>query len=421
MTTLTINPAERNILRELATKQASYAALPIMAERQQAWYRHNDLQTERPMLQIETWTFEQDILPPWRCQSEAARRIELQIQRAILNHEQIDDGRVVSPYFDIEWQRTFKLFGIEKELVHATDSNGGALGYMHKHPITNLATDLPKLGDTVSGIDQESTLAWKAFVEEQIGDILPVRLANGSPGACLTQDLVHFMGMEPMLYAMMDNPNEFHAIMDRMSRDHLAWLIDQEKAGRWFLNNGHDWLNQGSSAFTHQLPRPGRPANAPVELADLWAYMDSQETVGISPDMYGEFIFPYYRRIAERFGRLSYGCCEPVHPIWKDYLSTLPNLRKVSISPWCDQAFMGEALRGSKTIFHRKPNPMDIGQAGPLDEEKLAGQFRETIELARGCTLEFSFRDIYSLGGVPGKARRMVEILRREIAQNWKS
>ncbi len=420
MTNLIITSEERNILRELARKQADYASLPIMAERRALWYRHNELRSDRPMLQVEPWTFERDILPPLRCRSEAAAAIELQIQRMILNHERIDDDRVVSPCFDIEWRRTFKLFGLEKETVHAIDSAGRDLGYQHKHPIADLAADLPSLGATVRGVDREGTLAWKAFVEEQIGDLLPVRLANGSPGVCLTQDLVHFMGMEAMFLAMMDCPEAFHAVMDRMSADHLAWLLEQERDGLWFLNNGHDWLAQGSSAFTSELPRQGWKEGDPVALADLWGFMDSQETVAISPSMYGEFIFPYYRRIAERFGLLSYGCCEPVHPIWKDYLSTLPNLRKLSISPWCDEAFMGEALRGGRTIFHRKPNPLAIGQEGPLDEEALAAAFRETLGHARGCVLEFSFRDIYSLGGRPEKARLMVRILREQIDKYWR-
>jgi len=391
-----------------------------MAERTADWYRHNDTGGGRPMLQIETWTFENDLLPPQSCVSEAARAIELQIRRMILNHEQIGDDRVVSPYFDIEWKRTFRLFGIEKETVHAVDSSGRDLGYLHKHPVTDLPADLPLLGDTVAFIDREATLDWKTFVEEQIGDILPVRLANGSPGVCPTQDLVHFMGMEAMLFAMMDTPDEFGTFMDRMATAHLDWLLEQEREGLFFLNNGHDWLNQGSSAFTRLLPRTGRKEDAPVELADMWGYMDSQETVGISPEMFAEFIFPHYRRIATRFGRLSWGCCEPVHPVWKDCLSTLPNLAKVSISIWCDEAFMGEALRGSDTIYLRKPSPLEVGHPGPLDEDKIASGFRETLHHARGCRLEFAFRDIYSLGGHPEKPRRMVELLRREIDRNWK-
>lgn len=40
--------------------------------------------------------------------------------------------------------------------------------------------------------------------------------------------------------------------------------------------------------------------------------MDFQETVGISLEMFEEFIFPCYKKISESYGLLSYGCCEPV-------------------------------------------------------------------------------------------------------------
>ncbi|MGQ9890027.1 MAG: hypothetical protein ACUVSX_16300, partial [Aggregatilineales bacterium] len=32
-------------------------------------------------------------------------------------------------------------------------------------------------------------------------------------------------------------------------------------------------------------------------------------------------------------------------------------MKKVSISRWCDQNFMGEALRGTQIVFSRKPDP----------------------------------------------------------------
>ena len=66
--------------------------------------------------------------------------------------------------------------------------------------------------------------------------------------------------------------------------------------------------------------------------------MDSQETSGLSPRMYAEIVFPYYREVMAQFGLVSYGCCEATHAIWEDCLSKVPNLRKVSISPWCDEA-----------------------------------------------------------------------------------
>ncbi len=52
--------------------------------------------------------------------------------------------------------------------------------------------------------------------------------------------------------------------------------------------------------------------------------------------MYHELVFPAYERLAREFGLVYYGCCEPVHPVWGD-VSRLHGLRKVSVSPWCDE------------------------------------------------------------------------------------
>ena len=82
--------------------------------------------------------------------------------------------------------------------------------------------------------------------------------------------------------------------------------------------------------------------------------------------MFHDFIFPCYRQIASCYGKLSYGCCEPVHPVWED-LKTLPNLRKVSVSPWCDEEFMGEQLRRSNPYLKTQPNFLGVGTI--LEEE----------------------------------------------------
>ena len=35
-------------------------------------------------------------------------------------------------------------------------------------------------------------------------------------------------------------------------------------------------------------------------------------------------------------------------------IDQLPNVRKISISPWCNEAYMGEQLAGSRIIYSRK-------------------------------------------------------------------
>lgn len=415
-----VTSEERMYLRELAKKQLEYSMLPIMKEREELWYNHNDLKGDRPMIHFETWTFENDLLPELKCTSEAARNIELQILREILNHESIGDDRVVPSWYNIGWDTRFVLFNMKVETEHATNAQGvESLGHRFKYLISDLQDDIKLLQPTVYNIDKESTFKWKAFVEDVIGDILPVKIAMGSLGCCLSQDIVHLMGMETMIYSLVDYPDEFHQIMDRASKDHIEFMKWLEREGYLLLNNNNDGLGQGSFGFSKDLPQKGFVHGNIVSTKDMWGFMDSQETVSISPEMFGEFFFPYYNEVAKNFGLLSYGCCEPVHPIWEKYISKLPGLRKVSISPWCDEGYMGEALKGSSVIYHRKPSPNFVGVDIELDEAAYSEHIKKTLTCAKGCKLEFSFRDIYTLGGRADKPRRAVEILRNLIEKYW--
>ncbi len=146
----------------------------------------------------------------------------------------------------------------------------------------------------------------------------------------------------------------------------------------------------------------------------MWGSANSQETVGVSPKMFNEFCFPYYRDACELLGLLYYGCCEPAHPFWGD-IGRLPHLKKVSISKWCDQRFMGEALRGTGVVFSRKPDPNLLALPKKLNEEAWAAGIRETLEAAKGVPVEFIVRDVYTVQGDLNNARRAVEVARREI------
>jgi hypothetical protein len=112
---------------------------------------------------------------------------------------------------------------------------------------------------------------------------------------------------------------------------------------------------------------------------------------------------------------LCYGCCEPAHPVW-DSVRQLPHLKKVSISRWCDQQFMGNALRRTKIVFSRKPDPQYLGVDVSLNEEAWRAHIRETLEATRGAFTEFIIRDVYTVHGNVGKVRRGVELAKHEIA-----
>ena len=412
-----IPDSERTYLRELARKQAEYAALPVMAQRRQMWYDLNDGRAgARPPVIIETWTFDRDFMPEsvHRCAPGAGRTIETQLLRNIRNHELIDDDKVMPDSFDIGWFVDIDEMGVPITNEHAKDSQGVELGYHTVHPIHNLKEDLHKLKPAVCRVDREGTRAWQAYVEELLDGCLPVQLTAGTFGYTgLTQRVVALMGMEAYFEAMYDYPDEVHELMSFL-RDNalrvMRWAEDEELLR---LNNGNCSSFGSSYSFTNKLPAPGR-GNGHVRLCDMWGSANSQETVGVSPQMFHEFCFPYYRDVCEPLGLLYYGCCEPAHPFWDD-IGQLPHLKKVSISRWCDEAFMGEALRGADIVFSRKPNPNFLSVDTTLDESAWAAHIRDTLDATRGTSVEFIMRDVYTVHGNLNNPRRAVEIARAEI------
>ena len=407
--------SERARLRELAQKQMEAYFSDKNQQRIAEWKLHNACKGSRPMVHVETDTFEQEMIDPLLCCSDpVARRLERDLYRNFFNLCEFDDDWVVPNYFGIEWETWFHPFGHKVTRHSATDLNGKTVGHQFDYVLSDLEEDWDKLGATDFGVDAVATQDYLDVAQETFGDLLPVKMVMNSLYAVPTQHVVHLMGMENMCYAMYDTPELFQKMMDRLADDYLAWFEYLAKGGYLRPTAGFELLSQGSRCFTEELP-----ADEVSSSRQMWGFMDSQETVSISPEMFHSFIFPCYQRISRAFGCLSYGCCEPVSAVWKD-IRTMENLRKVSISPWCDEEFMGEQLRGSRIIYHRKPSPNYLGVGHTLDEEALREHIRKTLHAARGCTLEFTQRDVYTVDQNPDKVRRYVQIFREEIERHWR-
>jgi hypothetical protein len=412
---------EKSYLRELSKKYLEYANHPIMEERKSLWYAHNSLKSPKPLIVVEHFTFEDDLLTGTKCKTPAAKEIERQLFSAIVNFELVGDDKVISPYYVINWNIKIQQFGLSINREYAEDSQGKKLGFNEKHPISDLEKDFSLLNKSIYSVDREYTFRWKEFVEELIGDILPVKIKNNSLQWHIapSQRAVELMGLETMMYSMIDYPDQMNELYKFISNDIMEYVHWQEKEGLLTLNNENDFAGAGSYGFTSELPTENCNETGRISPKDLWLNMNSQETVGISPEMFGEFVFPYYQNLAKEFGLVYYGCCEPVHNIWEDYISKLPGLRKVSISPWCNEEIMGEYLRKSSVIYSRKPSPNFVGVEGSFDTNAFSDHIAKTLKAAKGCELEIIFRDIYTLSGDISKPGKAVQITRNLIDKLW--
>ncbi len=415
-----ISQKDKEILREVAKRQLELAKQERNEIKKKEWTAHNELMGERPMIHLEAWTFKEEIiLPRLKCSGTFAKEVETMMYSMLSNQELFDDDRVTPDHYEMEYITEFELFGVKEQVEHTFDGTGKeSLGHHFVSLLNDLEEDYPKLGITHFAVKKEATMKKKAAIEEAIGDILPVKLQTSGLYSVPTQMLVHIMSMENMMYNMYDYPELFKDMMGRIADDTIAFYRYLEKQNVLLPTVGNESLGQGSWCYNNTLPKVKE--NGGFVSKDLWGFMDSQETIGISPQMFEEFIFPTYKRISENFGLLSYGCCEPVDPIWENCISKLGNLRKISISPWCKEEYMGECLQGSRVIYHRKPSPNFLGVGTNLEEEAVRAHIRKTLQAAKGCKLEITQRDVYTINNNVSKAKRYIDIIKEEIEKHWR-
>ncbi len=406
-----ITSREIEYLRKLAQKQREYAELPIMQERAKRWTEHNGLRGDMPMVMMEEETFVKSVLPTSECESDFAKFLELKLRQNIFVHEHVGDDKVIPNFIDIPLAIDVKWYDVELEKTYAKDG----VAFHIEPTIEIIEDDFEKLSDSKLTYDEAKTKSQVETAQEIFKDILDVKLYNDVNrwNFTATQKIVDLMGMENMFCSMMTEPDEFIKLIEFVTDDAIRILRWEEQNGLILPNVNNDYMGSGNICFSDELPNK-LVAGVPLKSTDVWGHFNSQESVGVSGSMYHELIFPSLNRLSQEFGLLYYGCCEPVETIWDDSVSKYKNLRKVSISPWCNEEIMSEKLSDGKVIYSRKPSPNFIGIEKNFDEAEFRKYIRKTMQLTKNCKREFIFRDIYQLNGNLEKVKRAVEIVREE-------
>jgi hypothetical protein len=316
------------------------------------------------------------------------------------------DDRPVEPFFNVAIPHEKPFWGLREKKTGGAD--GGS--YVWEAPVKSEA-DFERLRPPTIAVDFDGAARLETAARDIFGDLLSVRQRTSwwwTTG--MTWTLVDLRGLEQMMLDMSDNPAFLHRLMAFLRDGTLALAEGLEQAGLLAPNWDGAYVGSGALGYTDELPQPDFAGTARMQ--DLWVLGESQETVGVSPRMFAEFVWPYQRPILERFGLACYGCCEPVDGRWK-YLRELPNLRRVSVSPWSDRARMAAALE-DRYIFSMKPNPADLAMES-FDPERIRQILRRDLDLARGCRVEVVMKDNHTLRGDPRRATEWVRIAREEV------
>jgi hypothetical protein len=375
------------VLRRLGARKAQIAAEDANRERRQAWHRLDCGDDPRPLVLAEVGGVRDHLRPlpdsVLECRSGWARGVEWGLRVELYQYDVLCDDHVVEPWMQTGWRVQASDFGVVP--VHHQPEHYEGLGARRwDAPLADLERDLHKLRPRSFTVDREGTAAEVDRLEAAFGGILPVRVRGGHWWTLgMTWVAIELIGLEQLMLAMYDAPAALQQLMAFLRDDHLRFARWLEDEGLLCLNNENDYIGSGSMGYTRDLPQPG--GSGRVRTRDLWVLLESQETVGVGPEQFEQFVFPYQQAIADCFGKVYYGCCEPVHTRIH-VLARLPNLARVSVSPWGDQQRLAAAF-GNRVVFSRKPNPTLISTP-VFDEDAIRADLRQTLEAARGCRLE---------------------------------
>jgi len=404
-----VSSGDTAILRGLAERLAALAARPSEETKRELWMAHNALQTKRPLILADPENGWNEIIPPSciACTGEMARRWEMVLRKELFWGERLQDDKPIEALFEIG--PTF----VDTEWDVEETYHGGVDGQSYTwEGSINSTADVEKIATPRVTVDYKTTLETLETANRVFGGILRVDLRSvwwWSLG--MSYDLARLVGLEKMLYLMYDDPGMVHAIMTRLRDGYMAKLDRLESENLLSLNTNHAYVGSGGIGYTGELP--GREIDsAGVRTRDMWGFTESQETIGVSPAQFEEFIFQYQLPLQERFGLNCYGCCEPLDARW-EIVKRTPRLRRVSVSPWANQEKMAAYLE-DRYIYSRKPAPSPLA-VPHMEEDAVRTDLRSTLEIAKGCVVELIMKDNHTLGKNPDNLVRWVKIAREEV------
>ncbi len=408
-----ISARDRERLRQRAQLQLDYANAPENETILKKWRAQAEGRREDPPVRLLYSNFRHEVITPrLECEGDLARGIESTLLGTLVGRELFGDDTPISPTFDMRWQTHVRPFGIASKVTRPDIAN--PQGFHIDPVITDLAAEIDKLRGGSFGVNREGTTQRRELLEDLLGDILPVRMVMSSLPGSITNPLVHLMGMEAYYIAMFDCPDAVHEAMEMATRVYEQYYDFLEEEELLLPTNGLSPLDQESFAFTDELPTENV-----TQTTQCWGFLESQETTAVSSDTFGEFVFPYQQRLVDRFGLLSYGCCERVDAIWSDYLSTWPKMRKLSVSPFNDEPSIGEYLRGSRVGYYSKPRAEFVTGDGPLNDDAITTYFKGVCEAASGCLFEIAQREVGTIFGDFERGRHYVRLAKQAVDAYW--
>ncbi len=413
---LNLEDDEIAVLKKLGERIASISALPVHKEKAELWKRLNDLRPERPMVWINEIPWHEmnvnDELTlrtrhPW------ARELETNLRRTIYQWEHMRADMIINEYLDCPLVIQSTDFGIHEEvdIVKTDDSN--EIVSRHFHIQISSIEDIEKIKlPTVTHFAKATEVSFETM-KEIFKDVMPVKKVGQTHIWFTPWDyLIRWTGIEEAMLALFDNPDMINAAVERMVD---SWMTELDQfEGQNLLSLDCNNTRIGSGGYGYVSALPGEPFDPDyVRPRNMWGCSNAQIFSEVSADMHWEFALRHDLRWLSRWGLTYYGCCEPLQNKLH-LLRRIPNLRKLSVSPWNDYKKILPDI-GRDYVASVKPTPA-IFAADSWDPKTAEANLKGALAAAEGITpIEFIMKDISTVRYKPQRLWDWADIAMRVV------
>ena len=407
------------ILRSLGQQVAEEVTRQDRAAKAEMWRRNNDRDPVRKMV----WLTE----VPWheirphraelvcRCSEPWLRELEDELRRTLYQWRHFPADMILDDHIPCRkvWHST-GIGVIPRDRTLAQHEEGGIQAHHWESQISG-PDDIGKIRMPRVTYDAVETARRFHVLSGIFEGILPVKTVGIKHIWFTPWDrLFALVDMTEMMMAMIETPDFVNALVSRYV-DALMHELDQvESLG--LLGGGVDNIRVGSGAYAYTSDLSGKALEAdPVRCRDIWGCGNAQIFSEVSPDMHWEFSLKHELRWLERWGMTYYGCCEPLNQSI-DVIKRIPNLRKISTTPWADMARMVEGV-GTDYVLSRKPNP-NVFARDSWNPQLARQQLVEFLDASRGCHRELIMKDISTVRYDPQRLWEWASIA-TEVAEDF--
>lgn len=414
---MNLTTREQDTLKRLVAELAQIAALPVHKAKAELWRKLNDLESDRPMVWINEI--------PWHemnvhdeltiiCHDPWAQQLETTLRRTLYQWKHLPGDMIISEFLECPLVIHSTDFGIHEDVDIVKTDDASEIVSRHFHIQIKEPADLAKIRMPQVTHDEAATNLIYTTMCDLFHDIMPVKKVGQKHIWFTPWDyLIRWWGIQEAMLDLIERPQLVHDAVERMVQ---AWMVelDQFEAQNLLsLDCNNTRIGSGGYGYTRALPGEAYDP-AWVRPKNMWGCSNAQIFSDVSPKMHWAFALEHDLKWLQRWGLTYYGCCEPldkkIHLLRK-----IPNLRKISISPWCN---IDRVLKdvGPDYVLSIKPSPAIFAEDTWKPEQAKAA-IQDILEKSHGeHHIEMIMKDISTVRYEPQRLWEWAAIALETIA-----